>query len=205
MSHQYAWAEHKCCNWQRTYTPWPSNHKHLLSKDVLTPPFVDNIILGAVKKGLGVLILNWTPIIKCITSYYSKYKIESPSTQRTCCVRILSLLLYILYYILPRRVQNRNPDSHVHFLGLRPKMTPPPTPRPDPPTWIKSVSICSEINQLSACTVLMPGNAIPDEPQGKNCFAHALALATCLVHKSSQNLCQSTFLLQSCNLCICNA
>jgi len=48
----------------------------------------------------------------------------------------------------------------------------------------------------------MPNNAIPDELQGKNWFAHALALTTCLVHKSSRNLCQSTFLLQSCNLCI---
>ena len=60
---------------------------------------------------------------------------------------------------------------------------------------------CSKFKQLSACTVIMPNNAIPDKlRQGKNWFAHALALTTCLVHKSSQNLCQSIFLLQSCNL-----
>jgi hypothetical protein len=34
----------------------------------------------------------------------------------------------------------------------------------------------------------MPNIAIPDELQGKNWFAHALALTTCSEHKSSQNL-----------------
>ena len=55
---------------------------------------------------------------------------------------------------------------------------------------MKRVSFCSEFKQLSACTVLIPNNAIPDELLGKNWFAHALALTTCLVHKSSQNLCR---------------
>jgi len=81
----------------------------------------------------------------------------------------------------------------VHFLGLRPKIPPPspPTPLPDPPhypTLMKRVSTCSEFKELSACTVLMPNIAIPDELQGKNWFAHAFAPTTCLVHKSSHNL-----------------
>ena len=80
-----------------------------------------------------------------------------------------------------------------------PKWPPPPS---WPPTLIKRVSICSEFKQLSACTNFMPSNAIPDELQGKNWFTHGCALTTCLVHKSSQHFCQSTFLLQSCNLCI---
>ena len=85
------------------------------------------------------------------------------------------------------------------FGASGPKWHPPPNP---PSSLIRRVSICLEFKQPSACTVIMPNIAISDELQGKNWFAHALALTTCLVHKSSQNLCQSTFLLQSCNLCI---
>jgi hypothetical protein len=36
-------------------------------------------------------------------------------------------------------------------------------------------------------------NFIPKDLKGKNWFAHALALTNCLVLKSGQNLCQSTF------------
>jgi hypothetical protein len=39
----------------------------------------------------------------------------------------------------------------------------------------------------------MPNNAIPDELQGKNWFAHALALTTFLVHKSSQTFAKALF------------
>jgi len=55
------------------------------------------------------------------------------------------------------------------------------------------VPFCSEIKQLSACTVLMPNNAIPDELQGKIWSVHAHTLTTCEVHKSNENLRQSTF------------
>ena len=43
---------------------------------------------------------------------------------------------------------------------------------------MKRVSICPEFKQLSACTVLMPNNAVLDELHGKNWFVHALALTT---------------------------
>ena len=78
-----------------------------------------------------------------------------------------------------------------------------------PPTLTNWVSTQSKLKYLSACTVL-PNNIISDELQGKHWYAHALALTTCLVHKSSQNCqhkssqnyCQSICLLHSCNLCI---
>jgi len=65
-----------------------------------------------------------------------------------------------------------------------------PTPPPNPPSWpstlIKRVLICLEFKHLAAYTVLMPSNLIPAELYAKNWYAHALALITCLVHKSSQ-------------------
>jgi len=54
-------------------------------------------------------------------------------------------------------------ESHVSILGLRPKMSPPLQTPFLTPTLIKRVSICSAFKQLSACTVLMPNNVIPDE------------------------------------------
>jgi hypothetical protein len=39
----------------------------------------------------------------------------------------------------------------------------------------------------------MPNIAIPDELQGKNWFAHALALTSCSVQKSSQYLAKALF------------
>jgi len=46
---------------------------------------------------------------------------------------------------------------------------------------MKRVSICSELDQLSAYTVLMPYNAIPDELLGKIWSVHVLAPTPCLL------------------------
>ena len=100
-----------------------------------------------------------------------------------------------------RRAQKTIPDSHVHVLGLRPKMTPPPNPLSWSSTLIKRVSNCLESKQLSACTVLMPNNAIFDELQGemvcaRSCTDH-LFRAQIQPKPSPKH-----FLLQSCNFCI---
>ena len=54
-------------------------------------------------------------------------------------------------------VQQKNRRQACPNFGPMAKNAPPP---PKPPTLIKRVSICSEFKQLSACTVIMPNNAI---------------------------------------------
>ena len=95
-----------------------------------------------------------------------------------CCVIIPTGFITQL-----RRVKKKW-QSRVNF-GPPAQNTPPPKPLSWPPTLMKRVSICLEFKHLSACIILMPNNAIPDELFGKNWFAHALALTTSLVHKHS--------------------
>ena len=98
-----------------------------------------------------------------------------------CCVIIPTGFITQL-----RRVKKKW-QSRVNF-GPPAQNTPPPKPLSWPPTLMKRVSICLEFKHLSACIILMPNNAIPDELQGKNWFVHAFALTTCYLESIAGNL-----------------
>jgi hypothetical protein len=88
----------------------------------------------------------------------------------------------------------------MHFLASGPN-SPPPKPS-WPPTLIQRASMCSEFKQLSACTDLMPNNAIPDELQGKK----LVCVHSCTDHLFSAQIqpkpLPKHFFTSICNLCI---